>query len=85
MQNPEYEEKLEWPRDYWPTSMAPASDKEWNASVAGWKAYRTGRPSESADMQTVRQYNEVDCTALHELVRWLRRPTTASAVAGPRY
>lgn len=65
----------------WPGNL----DDGLRASVAGWKAYRASRPSESADMQTVRQYNEVDCTALHELVRWLRRPTTASAVAGPRY
>ena len=40
LQNPDYEEKLEWPKDYWPRSMAPASDKEWNASVAGWKKDR---------------------------------------------
>lgn len=57
----------------WPGSL----DDGLRASVAGWKAYRTGKPSESADMQIVIQYNEVDCRALHELVRWLRRPTTA--------
>lgn len=43
------------------------------ASVAGWKAYRMGRPLESAEMQVVMEYNEVDCRALRELVRWLRR------------
>jgi len=40
LQNPEYEEKLEWPKDYWPPSMAPAGDKEWNGSVSGWKKDR---------------------------------------------
>ena len=40
LQNPDYEEKLEWPKDYWPRSMAPSSDKEWNASVAAWKKDR---------------------------------------------
>jgi uncharacterized damage-inducible protein DinB len=40
IQNPEYEEKLEWPKDYWPTSMSPASEKAWNESVAGWRKDR---------------------------------------------
>lgn len=40
LQNPEYEEKLEWPKDYWPASMAPSGDKEWNGSVSGWKKDR---------------------------------------------
>lgn len=40
LQNPDYEEKLEWPKDYWPTSMAPTGDKQWNGSVAGWKKDR---------------------------------------------
>src|SRR3954471_14380910 len=40
LQNPGYEKKLEWPRDYWPPSMAPSGDKEWNGAVAGWKKDR---------------------------------------------
>jgi len=40
IQNPDYEEQLEWPKDYWPKSMAPTGDKEWNASLAGWKKDR---------------------------------------------
>ncbi|MFL5487624.1 MAG: DinB family protein [Gemmatimonadaceae bacterium] len=40
IQNAEYEEKLEWPKDYWPASMAPASEKAWNESVAGWRKDR---------------------------------------------
>lgn len=40
LRNPDYEEQLEWPKDYWPSSMAPTGDKEWNGSVAGWKKDR---------------------------------------------
>ncbi len=40
VQDPDYEEKLQWPRDYWPTNPAPASDKEWNESIAVWKKDR---------------------------------------------
>ena len=47
------------------------------ASVAGWKAYETERALESSHMKIVKEYNEVDCKALYEVVRWLRRPTTA--------
>lgn len=35
----DYEEKLEWPKDYWP-STAPASEKEWSESIASWKRDR---------------------------------------------
>lgn len=30
--NPEYKQ-MEWPKEYWPKSPAPASDAEWNQSV----------------------------------------------------
>ena len=40
VQNPEYEEKLKWPDDYWPPSMAPTGDKAWNESASGWKKDR---------------------------------------------
>jgi uncharacterized damage-inducible protein DinB len=40
VQNPDYEEKLEWPKDYWPANPAPASDKAWNESLAGWRKDR---------------------------------------------
>ena len=40
VQDPSYEEKLEWPKDYWPRSMAPANEKAWNESVAGWRKDR---------------------------------------------
>ena len=34
-QNANYEETLKWPDDYWPPAPAPASEAEWNASIAG--------------------------------------------------
>jgi uncharacterized damage-inducible protein DinB len=40
VQNPEYEEKLQWPDDYWPQNAAPTSEKAWNESVAGWRKDR---------------------------------------------
>jgi uncharacterized damage-inducible protein DinB len=40
VQNPEYEEKLEWPKDYWPPNAAPSSEKSWNESLAGWRKDR---------------------------------------------
>jgi uncharacterized damage-inducible protein DinB len=32
--NPEYEETLKWPDDYWPSSPAPKSAAEWNDALA---------------------------------------------------
>jgi len=40
VQNPDYEEKLKWPKDYWPSSAAPPSEKTWNESVAAWRKDR---------------------------------------------
>ncbi len=40
VQNPDYEERLQWPKDYWPSSTAPASEKVWNESVAAWRKDR---------------------------------------------
>jgi len=40
VQNPEYEEKLQWPKDYWPPNSAPASEKAWNETVAAWRKDR---------------------------------------------
>ena len=57
---------------HWPGDL----DDGLRASVAGWKSYQTSRPLESAHMNIVTRYNEVDCRALHELVKWLRRPTS---------
>lgn len=40
VQNPDYEEKLKWPDDYWPSAPAPASEKSWNECLSGWKKDR---------------------------------------------
>jgi len=40
VQNPEYEEKLKWPDDYWPSGVAPATEKAWNESLSSWKKDR---------------------------------------------
>ena len=56
---------IQWPGDL---------DDGLRASVAGWRSYQTDRPLDSADMQVVVKYNEVDCKALYEVVRWLRHP-----------
>ena len=52
LQNPDYEEKLEWPKDYWPRSMAPSGDKEWNGSVSGWKKDRIAIERFTTDSKT---------------------------------
>jgi hypothetical protein len=39
-QAPEYVEKLEWPRDYWPTSPVPANSTAWDKSIADYKRDR---------------------------------------------
>ena len=33
-QNPEYEERLSWPHDYWPPDQAPADAEAWRKSLA---------------------------------------------------
>jgi hypothetical protein len=38
--NPDYVEKLEWPRDYWPTSPGPESSDAWDRSIADYKRDR---------------------------------------------
>jgi len=40
IENPNYEEKLKWPDDYWPRTQAPAGDKAWNETVAAWRKDR---------------------------------------------
>ena len=39
-QDPDYVEKLEWPRDYWPISPKPASSDAWDKSIADYKRDR---------------------------------------------
>jgi uncharacterized damage-inducible protein DinB len=40
VQDPDYEEKLVWPKDYWPSAAAPSGDKAWNESIAAWRKDR---------------------------------------------
>jgi uncharacterized damage-inducible protein DinB len=35
--DPNYEEKLEWPRDYWPPTPAPPSADAWDKSIAEYR------------------------------------------------
>jgi uncharacterized damage-inducible protein DinB len=39
-QNPNYVEKLEWPRDYWPVTPEPPSANAWEKSIAEFKHER---------------------------------------------
>ena len=56
LQNPDYEEKLQWPKDYWPANAAPASEKAWNETVAGWRKDRMALERFTTD-------SEIDLTA----------------------
>jgi len=38
--NPDYEEQLEWPRDYWPPSASPQSAAAWDKSIADYRRDR---------------------------------------------
>jgi hypothetical protein len=38
--DPDYVEKLEWPRDYWPTSPEPLSPAAWDKTIADYKSDR---------------------------------------------
>ena len=39
-QNPDYEEKLAWPHDYWPPTPAPPSADAWDKSIADYRRDR---------------------------------------------
>ena len=39
-QNPDYVEKLEWPRDYWPVTPEPPSADAWEKSISEFKHER---------------------------------------------
>jgi len=52
VQNPDYAESLHWPRDYWPTSMAPANEKAWNESIASWRKDRMALERFTTDSDT---------------------------------
>ncbi len=39
-QNPAYEEKLEWPHDYWPPTSAPPTANAWEKSISDYRRDR---------------------------------------------
>ena len=39
-QNPNYEEKLEWPRDYWPTTPEPPTPEAWDKCISDYRRDR---------------------------------------------
>jgi uncharacterized damage-inducible protein DinB len=39
-QNPDYEEKLEWPKDYWPPTPAPLTASAWEQTIADYRRDR---------------------------------------------
>jgi uncharacterized damage-inducible protein DinB len=39
-QNPDYEEKLAWPQDYWPSSPEPPTADAWDKSIEDWRRDR---------------------------------------------
>ncbi len=39
-QNPDYQEKLEWPHDYWPPTPAPPMADAWDKSIADYRRDR---------------------------------------------
>jgi uncharacterized damage-inducible protein DinB len=39
-QNPDYEEKLAWPQDYWPPTPAPPTAGAWDESIADYRRDR---------------------------------------------
>lgn len=39
-QNPDYEEKLEWPKDYWPPTPAPPTPDAWEQTISDYKRDR---------------------------------------------
>jgi len=39
-QNPDYEEKLEWPKDYWPPTPTPPTAGAWEQTIADYRRDR---------------------------------------------
>lgn len=52
----------------WPGNL----DDGLRAMVMGWKAYQQPNPIASKEMQTIIEYNEVDCKAIWKILNWLR-------------
>jgi len=49
--NPKYEE-MSWPKDYWPASASPPSDRAWSASIEEFRRDRSGMEALAQD-QTI--------------------------------
>ena len=60
--------------DY-PTQLADGL----SAMVLAWEAYARENPQESAEMQLIERYLEVDCQSLWQVLRWLR-----ASASGPQ-
>lgn len=52
----------------WPGNL----DDGLRAMIMGWKAYQQPNPIASKEMQTIIEYNEVDCKAMWNILKWLR-------------
>jgi hypothetical protein len=59
--DPEF--SVEWPEEL---------DEGLRVMVMGWQAYQNLRPLETYEMDTIRQYLEIDCKALWQILRYLR-------------
>jgi hypothetical protein len=57
---------------HWPGEL----DEGLRVMVMGWKAYQSPTPLETYEMITIRQYLEIDCKALWQILRWLRSDVT---------
>ena len=61
--DPEF--KSQWPEDL---------EAGQQAMLLGWQAYRTADPLKSKELNKVAEYLEVDCQAVWNILRWLRKP-----------
>jgi uncharacterized protein len=52
----------------WPEGL----DEGLRAMVMGWRAYITPEPLKSKEIAVLNTYLEIDCMALHSILRWLR-------------
>lgn len=52
----------------WPEDL----DNGCDAMVMGWKAYQQQNPLQSKEMELLKEYLEVDCKALWNILKWLR-------------
>jgi len=53
---------------HWPADLNAGA----HAMVMAWRAYQTAEPSRSEEMGLIKRYLEADCTALRQILGWLR-------------